>query len=274
MKVAVVTSQNAAQLSADDPILLSALTRAGHEALHWRWDDPELAWESVDVALIRSTWDYFERPQEFQIWLTDVRSRVRLINDAEILQWNIDKHYLMELAEAGLPVVPTAIADREGLPAAVEAVWSQGASAIVKPVISGGSWGLHHLAVGDPIEVDVTQGPWLVQPFLPNITTQGELSVILLGGQVSHGIRKFPADGDIRVQDEHGGRCEVEEPSPEATRVALQLLEGCPGQPVYARVDLIERDGALELMEMELFEPELFFKLVPEAADRLAALIC
>lgn len=273
MRVAVVSSQNAAGMSDDDPILLAALQRAGHEALLWCWDDPAVDWAEVDVALVRSTWDYFERVEEFQRWLQVAQRSVLFINDVKTLQWNLDKHYLIELADAGLPVVPTTVASRSELDSAMASIWDGGASAIVKPVISGGSWGLHHVQPGQAVDPDADQAPWLVQPFVPSIETQGELSVIMLGGEVSHGIRKVPEAGDIRVQKEHGGRYEVETPSPEACAAALQILAACPGEPMYARADLVEREGRLELMEMELLEPELFFALVPAAADRLAALL-
>jgi glutathione synthase/RimK-type ligase-like ATP-grasp enzyme len=260
-------------MSNDDPILLKALERAGHEALLWRWDDPEAAWSEVDVALVRSTWDYFERFEEFSAWLEATRPLVRFINQAETLKWNLDKHYLLELSEAGLPVLPTSIANPTDIEFALDAVWEKGTSAIVKPVVSGGSWGLHHVLPGQVVEPDLSQAPWLVQPFVPSIRSEGELSVIMLGGEVSHGIRKFPKAGDIRVQAEHGGRYVVETPSAEACDVALQILKACPGEPMYARADMVEREGRLELMEMELLEPELFFSMVPAAADRLAQLL-
>ncbi len=273
MRIAVVTSSNAAEMSEDDPILLAALERAGHESVHWRWDDSTVDWQSVDIALIRSTWDYFTRMSEFGAWIEETRHKVRFVNDAEILTWNIDKHYLVELADAGISVIPTQIVDKAGLSAAAEKVWQSGASVIIKPVVSGGSWGLHHLQAGEPIAVDSAQGPWLVQAFVPSIAEGGELSVILLGGEVSHGIRKRPKAGDIRVQREFGAREFVETPSEEACALAHAVLAACPGTPMYARADMIEREGRLELMEMELIEPELFLKLVPEAADRLAALV-
>src|SRR5690606_27346253 len=150
-------------------------------------------------------------------------------------------------------------------------LWDAGQSAIIKPVISGGSLGLHHLLPGQAIEVDPGQAPYLVQPFAPSVASKGELSVILLGGEVSHGIRKIPGHGDIRVQKEFGGRYQVERPSAEAEAAALAILQACPGQPLYARADMVEREGRYALMEMELLEPELFLALVPEAADRLAA---
>tara|TARA_R110002096_G_scaffold433381_2_gene651965 strand:- start:2832 stop:3656 length:825 start_codon:yes stop_codon:yes gene_type:complete len=270
MRIAVVTSENAAALSKDDPILLAAIERAGHEAMHWCWDDPQVDWSSIDVALIRSTWDYFQRPDEFRVWLACVESQTKLRNPPAMLNWNFDKRYLGELAEAGVPVVPTEYAgSAEEVQAALERIWQLGQSAILKPVISGGSWGLQHLHHGDLVELNAEQAPYMVQPFVPEIKSEGELAVIALGGVVHHGIRKVPKQGDFRVQAEFGGINTVEAPSEEATALAQQALDACPGKSLYARVDMVRRSGNLEIMEVELFEPELFLTLVPEAATRL-----
>ncbi len=270
MKIAVVTSSNAAEMSVDDPILIDALQRAGHQAVLWRWDDPEVDWASVDIALIRSTWDYFTRMHEFVPWLQRCQSQVKFVNDAQVLLWNIDKHYLEELAEAGVSVLPTQIVEEAGLQGAIDRIWQAGDSAIVKPVVSGGSWGLHHLQKGERAQIDSAQGPWIVQPFVPSIATEGELSVILFAGEVSHGIRKTPKSGDIRVQREFGGVEGVETPSEEARALATAALQACPFAPMVARADMVMHQGRLQLMELELLEPELFFAKVPEAADRLA----
>ncbi len=271
MRVAVATSSNAAALSSDDPILLAALQRAGHEAFHWRGDDARADWASVDVALIRSTWDYFQRAAEFREWLASVQNQTVLVNSAAVLEWNFDKHYLGELATAGLPVVPTEyVRDRSEATAALERIWQTGKSAIIKPVVSGGSWGLHHVQAGQEFELNPVQAPWMVQPFVSEIEEEGELAVIALGGEVHHGIRKRPAKGDFRVQSEFGGINTVEEPDAESRELALAALGACPGATAYARIDMVRRNGRLELMEVELIEPELFLVLVPEAADRLA----
>ncbi len=272
MRIAVVTSENAAKLSNDDPILLAAIERAGHEAMHWCWDDPQVDWSSIDVALIRSTWDYFERPDEFRVWIASVESQTTLRNPPAMLKWNFDKRYLGELANSGVPVVPTEyVGNAEEVQDALERVWQAGHSAILKPVISGGSWGLQHLHQDDLVELNAEQAPWMVQPFVPEIQSEGELAVIILGGEVHHGIRKVPQRGDFRVQAEFGGINTVEAPSEEARALAHQALAACPGQSLYARVDMVSRGGQLEIMEVELMEPELFLVLVPSAAARLVA---
>jgi glutathione synthase/RimK-type ligase-like ATP-grasp enzyme len=240
MKVAVISSKVAAGMSKDDPILMAALERAGHEAQLLDWDDPTARWGDFDVGLVRSPWDYFERPAEFLSWLKATSKKLRFINELETLLWNFDKRYLLELAEAGLPVVPTELATLEQLNGAMDRVWQTRNGAIVKPVVSGGAFGLHHRQIGARLKPDPTQGPWLVQPFVPSIMKEGEISIILLGGEVSHAVRKLPKDGDIRVQREHGGREMVEVPTPEACELAVKILA----------------------------------VLVPEAADRLAELVC
>ncbi len=272
MRVAVATSSCAAAMSKDDPILLAAIERAGHEAVHWCWDDATVDWSLADVLVIRSTWDYFTRPTEFREWLENVAAQTRVLNPPDVLHWNFDKRYLAELERSGIAVVPTQYVTDEGAAqTAIEAVWAEGRTAIVKPVVSGGSWGLLKLEPGDSYTLNPAQAPWMVQPFISEIVSDGELAVIVLGGEVHHGIRKTPAAGEFRVQAEFGGVNTVEEPSPEAQALALTALDACPGEALYARVDLVRRQGRLEVIEVELIEPELFLVLVPEAANRLVS---
>lgn len=273
MKVAVVTSSNAAALSKDDPILLDALRRAGHEAVHRLWDDGA-SYRDFDLAVIRSTWDYAFRIGEFRHWLREVATQVPLLNTPEILEWNLDKHYLLELAARGVAIVPTRIAaDEAEAEVAVQALWDEGEEAIVKPVISCGSWGLSHLPPGTALERGKAPGPYLVQPFASEVRDQGELSLIYIAGQFQHAIRKTPKAGDIRVQKEFGASYRIETASDEALELGAAAIAACPGATLYARADIIERRGRLELMELELLEPELFLSLAPEAADTLVAAI-
>ncbi|MCP4448974.1 MAG: hypothetical protein GY811_27115 [Myxococcales bacterium] len=111
----------------------------------------------------------------------------------------------------------------------------------------------------------------MVQPFVREIESEGELAVIVLGGEVHHGIRKRPRAGDFRVQIEFGGINTVEVPDAKARELALRALAACPVETTHTRVDMVRRGSRLELMEVELIEPELFLVLVPLAADRLVA---
>lgn len=267
----------------DDAPVQAAFARRGIDAPLLRWDDPDIDWSSFDAVVIRTTWDYTERPREFLAWCDRVGERVRLINPPDLVRWNLDKVYLRDLEHAGLPIVPTRWLEPTGersLDAALAATgWGE---IICKPSVGAGASGLLRVKVGEPhaderarahCDALLAQGPVLVQPWLPSILGRGETSVVIFEGEVSHAVRKTPAPGDFRVQIEFGGRYEVVEPTPEQRRVALGAWEaGCArGEALYARVDLVEPEPeAPAIIELEMVEPELFFPMVDRAADRFA----
>ena len=112
----------------------------------------------------------------------------------------------------------------------------------------------------------------LLQPFMHSVAQQGEISLCVIGGQVTHAVRKTPKPGDFRVQDDHGGSVHPYWAEPEEIRFAEKAVAACAVPPQYARVDMV-RDpaGRLRLMELELIEPELFLRFNPLAARLLAA---
>ena len=247
MRIALATSEELPGLDPDDAPLLAVL---GDEAEPAIWSDPDVDWASYDAVLIRSVWDYFLRHEEFLAWLD--RVPVPMWNPAGTVRWNSEKAYLRELAEAGIATIPTAW---EG-----EVPWDD---AIVKPTVAGGSLGLRRATRGEPIEPGQ-----MAQPFLPDIVSAGELSLVFFDGELSHAIRKIPKPGDIRVQPEHGGRVEPAEPTPGELAIARRVLEATQRDLLYARVDLVG-DGLL--IELEAIEPRFFFEHgPPEAAGNLA----
>jgi glutathione synthase/RimK-type ligase-like ATP-grasp enzyme len=280
--VAIYTCQAFPDLWEDDQTLLPALTRLGVEALPQRWDQPPRA--RYRAGLLRSTWDYYLHLPAFQAFLD--AQQAPLFNDAQVVRWNLDKRYLLTLADLGVPIVPTRCLpalDAEGRPAALplDALWQEFGELVIKPTISAGSWRTLRLPQGAPLpqEEPTSPGPraYLVQPFLPQIA-EGEWSLIFLGGAFSHAVRKRPAPGEFRVQEMFGGRTTPAAAPPWMIAAAQDVLAALPGvpalagaaPPLYARVDGVEADGKLLLMELELIEPALFLRLAAGAADRLA----
>jgi glutathione synthase/RimK-type ligase-like ATP-grasp enzyme len=244
--IALATSSEFPQLDPDDAPLRAAL---GDDAQPAVWSDPAVDWASYDAVLLRSVWDYFLRHDEFIAWVD--RVPVPMWNPADVVRWNSEKAYLRELADAGVETIPTAW---EG-----EVPWDD---AIVKPTIAGGSLGLRRAAKGEPIAPGE-----MAQPFLPEILA-GELSLVYFDGELSHAIRKTPAEGDIRVQPEHGGTVTAAKPTPEEEAIGRRVLEAAGRDLLYARVDLV---GAGLLIELEAIEPRFFFEYAPpQAAGKLA----
>lgn len=262
----------------EEHLLGAALGRLG---LSWRrldWARPEVDWSRVGAAVFRTTWDYFLRPAEFAAWLDRAARATRLVNCEELVRWNLDKRYLGDLAARGVAVVPFRVVERgDPRPLAghlAEAGWDD---TVLKPVVSGAGRETHRVERGRAAEAEplfrrlVAAEAMLLQPFQRAILDRGELSLVAIGGRVTHAVRKLARPGEFRVHDDHGGTVHPHPPSPEETAFAEAAVAACEPRPPYARVDLVEDErGRPALMELELIEPELFFRFHPPAADLLA----
>src|SRR5687768_4106441 len=123
MKIAIATFAGKPTGDVDTPVLIDALVELGLDAEPVVWDSAA-DWASYDLVVVRNTWDYASRREEFLTWADKIEN---LANSADVLRWNTDKRYLRELAEAGVPVVPT-LWDPEGLPE-----WND---YVIKPAVS------------------------------------------------------------------------------------------------------------------------------------------
>lgn len=234
-------------------------------------------WAAYDAVVIRSPWDYHDDADAFFEVLTEIDRATRLENPLDVVRWNLWKTYLRDLEAAGVPVVPTRWADGLRLDALAEAV-GEWAEVVVKPVVSANAAGTFRLGP-DPLTWDAALAalaarPCLVQPFVPAVVEEGEVSVFAFGGAVSHAILKTPARGDFRVQEEHGGTIRAVAPSADLLALTDAALAAVPHpEPLlYARVDAVRMpDGALAVMELELIEPSLYFPYGPGSAERFAA---
>ncbi len=277
MRVALVTCRALPALSDDDQVALPALAASGIEAEAVVWNDRTVAWSRYDAVIVRSAWDYYHHPLEFAAWIDRMAvESVPLWNPATVLRANLDKRYLRALESWGVAIVPTVWLE-PGVPTDIAALlaghgWAE---AVIKPVVSAAAHRTHRVTPASQSVVDavVGAGAAMVQPYLAEIETAGEWSVIHLGGAYSHAVRKRPRAGDFRVQPQHGGVATREEP-PRAVRQAVeQILALVPEPLLYARVDGVESGGRFVLMELELIEPRLFFVAAPDAASRFAAAV-
>lgn len=261
-------------------LLVRELTERGLSARWVTWDDPGVDWSDARLVMIRSTWDYERRRDAFLDWARSVQRLSTLVNTAEVAEWNTDKIYLLDLLEAGLPVVPTVAVDSELELAPAIATFEP---AVVKPRVGAGGRGVvvFDLEPGGPEELDESQlspGPWVVQPLVESVRTEGETSVFVLGGRVVSQVRKLPAPGDIRVHVEYGGREGAVEVTQEASALALRAVDLAEklldtALP-YARADLMRMpDGRLVLSELELVEPGLYLDLAPANAPAFADVV-
>ena len=253
-----------------------ALAERGVSARWVRWDDPAVDWGSGLVA-VRSTWDYETRREEFLAW---ARSVPRLLNGADVFTWNTDKAYLCELAAAGVPVVPTLVVDgEESLPEAIASF----DAAVVKPCVGAGGRGvvLFDGSDGGPPDLDESMlrpGPWVVQPLVPSVRTEGEGSVFVLGAEVVSAAQKKAAAGEIRVHEMYGGSTVAVPVSAEAADLARRTVAAAErlfDRPLdYARVDHLRlAAGTLAVSELEVTEPGLYLDVLPGNGPAFADLV-
>ncbi|HET9498864.1 MAG TPA: hypothetical protein VFO98_01260 [Marmoricola sp.] len=264
-------------------LLVEALARRGVGARWVIWDDPSVDW-SDGLVCVRATWDYDTRRDQFLAW---ARSVPRLLNSAEVFAWNTDKEYLAGLGEDGLSVVPTICVDgEEELPAAIAetSTTPDGAGgAVVKPRVGAGGRGvtLFDMADGGPAALDESglgAGPWIVQPLVDSVRTDGETSVYVLDGAVTAQFVKRPAAGDIRVHEQYGGRTTMVEVTVEAAELAARAVGAAEEQLGerldYARVDCLRlADGTLAVSEIEVTEPGLYLEVAPTNVEPFADLV-
>jgi glutathione synthase/RimK-type ligase-like ATP-grasp enzyme len=259
----------------EDHLLLDALTSLELPAAIQPWDSGDWRLASGDVCVIRSTWNYVDKRDEFAVWRRAVASRGRLMNPLDVIEWNIDKKYLVELQSRGAPTVPTVLV-AGGVACRLEEHFAAFGceELVVKPTVGAGSSGLEIHSLGDlePTVGGVRSWPYdvLLQPLVPAIRTEGEWSLVFVAGVFQHAIRKRPARGDIRSQPEFGATVTAEAPPSYVLDAAERTIEAGP-ETTFARIDLVDNGGTALLMEAEYIEPQLFLEGQPGTVRALAA---
>ncbi|GJL91446.1 ATP-grasp domain-containing protein [Hyphococcus sp.] len=273
--IVLATCREQQDYQASDAVFAHALEALGYAARPAPWNGDQAAFNGAGAVIIRSTWDYHHSPDGFARWLDGLEGQTQLFNAPELMRWNMSKRYLFELAECGapVPVMLDAQPDAKSIAAAMDALGLD--RAVIKPAYGATGSGLSLVARDDAPGLAAAArklaGPGFVQALIPEITTLGETSLVFIAGDFSHAVTKRPKSGEILCQAEHGGSTEAAKAPDWAVEEAARILAMVPGEPLYARVDAVILDGGIELMEVELIEPELFFTYAPEGADRLAA---
>jgi glutathione synthase/RimK-type ligase-like ATP-grasp enzyme len=290
-RIALVSTRRARGLDEDEAPLVMALRACGAQVEVADWDNPDVRWSAYDLAVLRSTWDYTERPSEFLAWVDRVAAITALSNSAAVVRWNTDKHYLAELARAGVPIVPSRfIEPGEEAAAALGIFLSEHGESelVVKPAVGAGSRdarrygrGARAAAATHADQLLQAGRSVLLQPYLDRVDEQGETALIFIAGRFEHAIRKGPMLP--RPWDESSGppvggesslfvaeRVVPRTAGTDELAVAVQALAAVPHEGLlYARVDLIrDSAGSPVLLELELTEPSLFFAHAPGSVER------
>ncbi len=278
-QIAFITSAEHTSLAEDDRLAAAALVAKGCAVHAAVWDNPFVPWETYDAVILRSCWDYHLRPEAFLELVTTIESmEVPIWNPSAVVRWNFEKSYLASLERRGIATIPTLWFERGAeVDLAAELAARGWERAVVKPTISLSAYQTWvttpETAATDAeaVRAILERSGVMVQEFVDEVCTRGEWSFVFLGGEYSHAVIKRPAEGDFRVQANFGGTGEAAEPPAHLLEDAVRVVEPWSDGLLYARVDGIEVDGRLLLMELELIDPVLFFGQSPEAAVRFAS---
>lgn len=280
-RVALATCLALPNLDAEDADLVPALAAIGIDGVPLVWTDPSVEWASCDLVVVRTTWDYPNKIGAFLDWADRVAAVRPLWSSAAMLRWNTDKRYLRELEEQGVPIVPTRWFERGDRPDLASVAREEGwEEMVLKPVVSAGARrtrlaGPGSMAEGQAFLTEqLTQRAMMAQPYIAEVSTAGELSLLYFNGRFSHAVRKIPAVGDFRVQTEHGGRVLSVAPTAGELGAGQRVLDAIGSETLYARVDLLQTaDGVDRLLELEVTEPSMFLRWDPAAPARFASAI-
>lgn len=249
----------------DDELAIAPMNALGWHVETVSWRNGQTDWNAFDAVVIRTTWDYQRHADEFiRVLETIEASAARLENPIEIVRWNLNKTYLRDMEMRMCPIVPTLWARTYGSDEFDE--WLNELATeeiIIKPTVSATAEHTYRLKVYAPDLAEIfDEREFMVQPFMPAIVSEGEYSLFYFGGKFSHAINKAPKPDDFRVQEEHGGLITAIVPDERARIAGDNALAAIGNELLYARVDLVrDADGRFLLMELELIEPALYFRM-------------
>jgi glutathione synthase/RimK-type ligase-like ATP-grasp enzyme len=253
----------------DLPLFLAACQRLGVSAEGVRWDDPTIDWSTYSCAVVRSTWDYLEKYDEFRAWLRQIDTQTMLLNPLEVIEQNLEKTYLRDL---GVPIVPTTWITTDDELSLIEKAWTEWM--VIKPTVSAGArdtirTNQHDIALAHARSILKSGRSVMVQPYLDAVDGPGEISIVCIDRTPAWSVRKIPA----LTQGGHGGSKEAVPLTNELIEFANEALKTVP-DTLYARVDVVPSGLGFLVMELELAEPSLFLPLAPaDGADRLVSAI-
>ena len=263
----------------DDELAVEPLAELGWSVDFVPWRETRWHWQTYDLVVIRSTWDYQRSPDAFLAVLASIEaSGTRLENPLSLVRWNLEKSYLRDLEERGVPVVPTCWCDGVD-EVEILALFDRfrAREIVLKPVIGANA---DHAFRLRPDQIRATlpalcrsygKRPFLAQPFIERVVSEGEYSLFYFGGVLSHTILKTPKEADFRVQEEHGGIIRPVAATAALSDAGAKAMAALRVTPLYGRVDLVRgADGVFRVMELELIEPALYFRMDKGSARRFA----
>lgn len=277
MRIALASCENLPSWEVDDHPFHSELLSRNHVITILPWTSSETDWSEFDAVLIRTTWDYTQNPPVFLKWAKQVSQVTALLNSYPIIEWNINKRYLHKLHNLGVAIAPSfwieqPIDIREILNTEQHSRW------FLKPIVGAcaestlrferSEWKIAQTLINSKMN----DGGMILQPYIQSVETDGEWSIIMFDGEISHSVQKIPVEGDYRVQDDFGAKDHPVKAPTGLKELAYKVWQSLPFEekPLVARVDALYWNSTWVLNELELIEPSLFFRHGPKASAMLA----
>lgn len=284
MNIAIATCVDKPTLTDGDRLFVSKLGSLGASVSTVIWTDADSLNNALDAVIVRSTWDYHRQPDKFKSWITKASQVAKhLFNSAQVIEWNMDKSYLLELSKNGAICVPSLLFKKNSPIAEILAQiktqkWQE---VVIKPTISATAFLTVRSSLADNMLIQKLEqvqkhADVLVQPYYSSIESDGEVSVIFFNGkkiEYSHSILKKPKSGDFRVQSDFGGLESITVAPESLVTFAEAALKKVSGDWTFARVDIIDWKNQPLIGEIELIEPDLFLQMHPPAVEKLAQAI-
>jgi len=280
-KIAFITSEDDPTLIKDDQLVFAPLKERGYTAFPHIWDHGHTGLETCDAIVFRSCWNYHRKYEQFLSWIEKLKNfKVPVINPIAVNLWNLNKHYLIELADKGTTIPTTKFIEKGTalnmleLRVLIDAIGAP--QVVIKPAVSLNGQDTYLVAANDLSQINKIMAEllptrdMLVQEFVPEIKTSGEVSLIFFNKKYSHAIRKTPAAHEFRIHHEYGGQRASYTPSKELIQQATDIVNLVEGPLVSCRVDVVETPQGAKLIELEIIDPMLFLALGEGAPDRFA----
>ena len=278
-KCAMLTIEDLSDFECYDELLIPPMNDLGWDVSFIPWDLSDVNWDEYDIVLIRSTWDYQSRIQEFLKVLESIdKSKSLLLNPLPIIHQNIEKTYLIELEAKGIDTIPSIFQKKFNTEKVMQSFSDFNCDKIIiKPVVGANA---DNIILGSKFEIKsqlheiksiYSELPYIIQPFLNSVLKEGEFSLMYFNNKYSHAISKIPKEGDFRVQEEHGGKINIIKNVPkEIQNLADKVIKILPKNCFYSRIDILLMHGEPKVIEVELIEPSLYFNLDPESSKMFA----
>ena len=278
-KCAFLTIKDLSGFESYDHLLIGPMKENGWDVSFIPWDKLNQNWNNFDLVIVRSTWNYQNHLDEFLNVLRMIdQSKALLLNPLPLIEWNVNKTYLEDLKEDGIPIIPSLFFDDFDIDEVRNSFNTfDSEKVIIKPTVGANADKIMIINKSDNMDTlkktkDIYKyRSFILQPFINSIKKDGEVSLIFFNKDFSHALSKVPKKGDFRVQEEHGGTLKLlKNLDEQKINLCKKILSLLPYDFFYSRIDLVVDEGNPLLMEIEVIEPSLYFNLEPKSANLFA----